>query len=449
MCTYTNKRQPLLTLVKSVVNDNGGTAVAGAWTLGATGSSGSFSGTANTAAVTSKTVTAGVQYTLAESGGPSTYSASSWVCTGGGSFAGPDKITLGLGEDVTCTITNNDQGPSLTLVKQVVNDNGGSAVASNFTLTASGPTSISGPGGVSSGASFSAGTYALSETAVPGYTAGSWSCTGTGTQNGASITLGLAQSATCTITNNDQPATLIVKKVVVNDNGGTKQAQNFSFQVNGGSAQPFQADGQNDLTVNAGTYNVVEPAVAGYATTYDNCSGVVIAPGGTATCTVTNNDIPATLIVKKVVVNDDGGTADRGRLLVPGERWLGDRVRGRRPERSVGRRRHLQRRRAGRRRVHDDLPGVLEHRDPARRDRDVHGHEQRPAGDADRQEGRRERRRRHRHRGRLLVPGERWLGDRRSRPTGRTTCRWTRGRTRWSNRRSPGTRRATRTARRS
>ncbi len=355
VCTYTNKRQPLLTLVKSVVNDNGGTAVAGAWTLGATGSSGSFSGTANTAAVTSKTVTAGVQYTLAESGGPSTYSASSWVCTGGGSFAGPDKITLGLGEDVTCTITNNDQGPSLTLVKQVVNDNGGSAVASNFTLTASGPTSISGPGGVSSGASFSAGTYALSETAVPGYTAGNWSCTGTGTQNGASITLGLAQSATCTITNNDQPATLIVKKVVVNDNGGTKQAQNFSFQVNGGSAQAFQADGQNDLTVDAGTYNVVEPAVAGYATTYDNCSGVVIAPGGTATCTVTNNDIPATLIVKKVVVNDDGGDRDRGRLLVPGERWLGDRVRGRRPERSDRRRRHLQRRRAGRRRVHDEL----------------------------------------------------------------------------------------------
>ena len=37
VCTYTNKRQPLLTLVKRVVNDNRGTAVAGAWTLGATG----------------------------------------------------------------------------------------------------------------------------------------------------------------------------------------------------------------------------------------------------------------------------------------------------------------------------------------------------------------------------------------------------------------------------
>ena len=184
---------------------------------------------------------------------------------------------------------------------------------------------------------------------------GSWSCTGTGTQNGASITLGLAQSATCTITNNDQPATLIVKKVVVNDNGGTKQAQNFSFQVNGGSAQAFQADGQNDLTVNAGTYNVVEPAVAGYATTYDNCSGVVIAPGGTRDVHRHEQRHPGDADRQEGRRQRRRWHEGRERLLVPGERWLRDRVRGRRPERSVGRRGHLQRRRAGRRRVHDEL----------------------------------------------------------------------------------------------
>jgi uncharacterized repeat protein (TIGR01451 family) len=400
VCTYTNKRQPLLTLVKSVVNNNGGTVQPSSWALSASGTSGSFSGTANSPAVTSQVVTAGVQYALAESGGPATYSASDWVCTGGGSFAGPNKITLAMGEDVTCTITNDDRAPSLTLVKQVVNNNGGTAVPGDFTLTASGPTSISGAGGASSGASFSAGTYALSETSVAGYSASAWSCVGSGTQNGASITLGLGQSATCTITNddqpasltvvkqlvndnggtkqntsfsfdvsgptassntffdadgsvtlpvnagtytvtedqagqdgytttysncanvviapggsatctitnNDQPATLIVKKVVVNDNGGTKVASDFSFQVNAGSAQGFEADGQNDLTVNAGTYNVVEPAVAGYATTYQGCSNILLPLGGSATCTITNNDQPATLIVKKVVVNDNGGT---------------------------------------------------------------------------------------------------------------------------------------------
>ncbi len=83
-----------------------------------------------------------------------------------------------------------------------------------------------------------------------------------------------------------------MKKVVVNDNGGTKQAQDFSFQVNGGQAQAFEADGQNDLVVPAGTYNVVEPASAGYTTTYQGCANILLALGGTATCTVTNNDVP-------------------------------------------------------------------------------------------------------------------------------------------------------------
>jgi hypothetical protein len=112
-----------------------------------------------------------------------------------------------------------------------------------------------------------------------------------GTQNGANITVGLGESATCTITNDDNAATLIVKKIVINDNGGTKQAQDFTFQVNGSSAISFEADGQNDFSVNAGTYNVTEPAVTGYTTTYDNCSNLVIPNGGTATCMITNDDI--------------------------------------------------------------------------------------------------------------------------------------------------------------
>jgi uncharacterized repeat protein (TIGR01451 family) len=283
VCTYTNKRQPQLTLVKSVVNDNGGTAAPGAWTLGATGSSGSFSGTANTAAVTAKTVTAGVQYTLAESGGPAGYSASSWVCNGG-SFAGPDKVTLGLGDDVTCTITNDDQPATLIVKKVVVNDNGGTKVASDFSYQVNGgvPRSFEADG--QNDLSVSAGTYSVTEPSVAGYTTSYSNCSNLVIPNGG--------SATCTITNNDQPATLIVKKVVVNDNGGTKVASDFSFQVNGGAAQAFEADGQNDLTVSAGTYDVVEPAVAGYATTYQGCSNIVLPLGGTATCTVTNNDVP-------------------------------------------------------------------------------------------------------------------------------------------------------------
>lgn len=110
-------------------------------------------------------------------------------------------------------------------------------------------------------------------------------------------------SSTCT----SEPSTLIVKKVLINDNGGTAATSSFSFQVNQGQTTAFEADGQNDLTVDAGTYTVTEPAVSGYTTTYNNCAGLQIPNGGTATCTITNDDQPATLRVVKHVVNDNGG----------------------------------------------------------------------------------------------------------------------------------------------
>jgi cysteine-rich repeat protein len=100
-----------------------------------------------------------------------------------------------------CTPT----APSLTLVKQVLNNDGGTAIPANWTLQASGPTGFSGPGpNVSSGANFQAGTYHLSESGgPPGYTASAWVCDG-GTQNDAdTVTLAQGQSAVCTITNDD------------------------------------------------------------------------------------------------------------------------------------------------------------------------------------------------------------------------------------------------------
>ncbi|MDR7135334.1 hypothetical protein J2X06_002543 [Lysobacter niastensis] len=104
-------------------------------------------------------------------------------------------------------------------------------------------------------------------------------------------------------------ATLTVRKVVVNDNGGTKTASNFSFSVNGAAPVAFEADGTNVLTVAAGTYSITEPAVANYAASLSGCSNVVLAAGGSATCTITNNDLAtsATLTVRKIVVNDSGG----------------------------------------------------------------------------------------------------------------------------------------------
>ncbi|HXF97673.1 MAG TPA: hypothetical protein VNJ46_03555 [Gaiellaceae bacterium] len=287
-CTITNDdRAPKLTLVKVVVNDNGGTAQPSAWTLQASGPTG-FSG-AGPSVSSGASFDAG-SYDLSESG-PAGYEASAWVCSKGQADA--DTVNVGLGDEITCSITNDDLAPKLTLVKVVVNDDGGSALPSDWTLSADGPTDLSGQGPtVVSGPGFDAGSYDLSESGgKPGYLASAWACD-EGQVDGDTVEVGLGDEITCRITNDDQPARLIVRKVVVNDNGGAKQAQDFSFQVNGGSAQAFEADGENELVVPAGIYDVSEPAVAGYSTSYQGCSNIVLPLGGSATCTITNNDVP-------------------------------------------------------------------------------------------------------------------------------------------------------------
>jgi hypothetical protein len=190
---------------------------------------------------------------------------------------------------------------------------GPSPLVENFSLT-NGETSTFTNVAVGSG-------YAVAET-VPlpaGWVLTSAACdngSGTFTPGGTAltnITVTTGQPVTCTFTDTLQAATLIVDKLVINDNGGTRQPADFSFQVNSGDAKAFtQVDatrGRNVLTVDAGTYSVTEPEVAGYTTTYDNCSNVVIPAGDSATCTITNDDIAPRLTLLKQVVNAGGGAA--------------------------------------------------------------------------------------------------------------------------------------------
>ena len=85
------------------------------------------------------TVYANVAYALSESpasgSNVSGYTAGSWSCTGG-TLVG-STVTLTEGEtNVTCAITNDDIAPTLKLVKSVINDNGGNAVADDWMLFA-------------------------------------------------------------------------------------------------------------------------------------------------------------------------------------------------------------------------------------------------------------------------------------------------------------------------
>ncbi len=56
------------------------------------------------------------------------------MCTGGAATTAT-SVTLTEGQDATCTITNTAQLPHLTLVKTVTNDNGGTAVPTDWTLS--------------------------------------------------------------------------------------------------------------------------------------------------------------------------------------------------------------------------------------------------------------------------------------------------------------------------
>jgi len=272
-CTFYN--QPLagtLTVFKQV---SGGDALPSSFTLHVNnGLPASFSGSADGVSVS---VPANGSYSVTEDQ-VSNYSPSySQDCSG----------TMNPGESKTCTVTNTfvtsepDKG-TLTVNKVVITDNGGTAQPGDFTLQVS--DSAQNVTGLSNGQpiQLAPGDYTVSETGGPsGYTGAiSGSCASDGT-----LSIAAGQNYVCTITNDDQPATLHVKKVI---SGSDAIASAFSFSINGGNPVSFESDGQNDLTENVGIYSVSEVAVQDYTTSYENCSQLLLANGEEATCTITN-----------------------------------------------------------------------------------------------------------------------------------------------------------------
>lgn len=211
-CTIKNTKQTKLTLVKNITNDNGGTAAATDWTLKAAGPT-PLSGVTGSGAVTNVSVSAG-KYDLSEIGSPIGYMASNWVCTGGSQNGA--SVTLSVGQNATCTITNDDKAPSLTLTKHVNNRYNGQLKADAWTLSASGTaTPLSGKGFVSSGSNFKAGTYTLSESGPSGYDTSSWNCGNKQVVNGV-ITIKIGEAVACSVTNSDRPVTISGHKKIAN-----------------------------------------------------------------------------------------------------------------------------------------------------------------------------------------------------------------------------------------
>jgi hypothetical protein len=163
---------------------------------------------------------------------------------------------------------------------------------------------------VDSGVSFKADTYALGESGPANYTAGAWNCGAATMPDAAHVTVPFGGNVTCTINNDDIAPKLHLRKVVVNDNGGTATTANFTLTANGAGSNDLSGTSPVDSGAGllADTWLLSETTLFGYENKGWVCSGsasvvtqVTVGIGGEKTCTVTNDDLPGTIIIKKVI----------------------------------------------------------------------------------------------------------------------------------------------------
>lgn len=312
-----------ITLTKNLINDDNGTANLADFPLTATGPN-TVTGVSGTADVTKVEVLPGT-YELSEVNVPG-YDASDWSCTGATSFAGT-KVELGIADQVVCTITNDDEGSGrLTLVKQVSNNAGGTAVAGDFEMK------FSGPGG--SGTGFNAdaaitsvvltpGSYVLGESTLPGYNLQSIKCDGSDPDGSDGVELLDDEDVTCVFINEDIPSftTLTLVKDLTNNNGGTAVVADFELSFSGPSGNDSGATGDSTITsvpVSPGLYALKEIAVQGYTlqgikcdgSDSDGSDGVEIVFGENVTCVFINNDLGIDLGIQKSVDNTTPNVGD-------------------------------------------------------------------------------------------------------------------------------------------
>jgi len=223
VCSITNRSLSTLTLVKKVeLNKNGLIRTPADYTLTATpvvipgqptvsGNGDPTSG----GGVNLVRVLAGT-YTLTENPTDTGFTPGLWSCTGATSFIyaglGSATIVVPDGADVSCQITNTAVDPNLTLRKLVQNGSTGTAVPTDFILTAFNPagggSTISGTTGSPSvtGADVAIGDFTLSESGPANYT-GDWECVITNLGHpprfttGTVVSLILEDQAVCTVTN--------------------------------------------------------------------------------------------------------------------------------------------------------------------------------------------------------------------------------------------------------
>ena len=339
-CTFSNALRPRVTIRKTSVGGTGSFTFSGNNGIANQTIATATSGTPVAGAVQMLT-TVGQATTITEGALPAGFALTDIACTG--VPAGSTTVNLATrtvtlsaaataaGTNATCTFTNT-RPTQLTLRKTVTNDNGGTQPATAWTLSAAGPTAISGATGTPAvtSATVNPGTYTLSESTTPtGYTASSYSCVKNGgaAVSGNSITLAAGDTATCTINNDDRPATLTLRKTVTNDNGGTQLPTAWTLSAAGPTAISGATGSAavTNATVNPGTYTLSESATpTGYTASSYSCvknggaavvgDNITLAAGDAATCTINNNDTNQTDVSITKVASAD--TVVRGDEVV-------------------------------------------------------------------------------------------------------------------------------------
>ena len=114
------------------------------------------------------------------------------------------------------------------------------------------------------------------------------------------------------------PSKITVVKNVINHDRGTKKPSDFTIFITGNSPSPNNFHGSTSgtsISIQPGTYKVIEDAISGYATTYSSdCSGS-ITTGKTVNCVVTNDDIPPPPFVNTQNVKLGGSTFLQSALI--------------------------------------------------------------------------------------------------------------------------------------
>jgi len=184
----------------------------------------------------------------------------------------------------------NEEKPrlaKLTVIKQIVNDNGGNNVISDFQLFVVGNVVTPVTSGITT--TFTSGSYFVTESGITGYQASfSGDCNASG-----QVTLADGDNKTCTITNNDIPANITLRKEVV---GGTAQPIQFTMRVDGDFVPQNTSYA---VTANA-VHTISEDAFPGYTLTGVTGAGcpptlpgnVTLNEGQAIICTITNTFTP-------------------------------------------------------------------------------------------------------------------------------------------------------------